>query len=140
MRIFFTVIIVLLGVNFGIELMNSSMVDLIKERNNQLERAIDQMWRPARCPPFAPFAPNLCHTYSMENKANDSMISLLQSPAFIGASQGLQEFVLDMNADIDMAYDWVCDQAECSSFVADGPAWDLFYDMWDSTQGLDDWN
>ena len=43
MRIFFTVIIVLLGVNFGIELMNSSMVDLIKERNNQLERAIDQM-------------------------------------------------------------------------------------------------
>jgi hypothetical protein len=74
----------------------------------------------------------------MENKANDSMISLLQSPAFIGAIQGLQEFVLDMNADIDMAYDWVCDQAECSSFVADGPAWDLFYDMWDSTQGLDD--
>jgi hypothetical protein len=43
MRLFFTVIIVLLGVNFGIELMNSSMVDLIKERNNQLERAIDQM-------------------------------------------------------------------------------------------------
>jgi hypothetical protein len=74
----------------------------------------------------------------MENKANDSMISLLQSPAFIGAIQGLQEFVLDMNADIDMAYDWVCDQAECSSFVADGPAWDLFYDMWDATQNLDD--
>jgi hypothetical protein len=74
----------------------------------------------------------------MENKANDSMISLLQSPAFIGAIQGLQEFVLDMNADIDMAYDWVCDQADCSSFVADQPAWDLFYDMWDSTQGLDD--
>ena len=72
------------------------------------------------------------------NKANDSMISLLQSPAFISAIQGLQEFVLDMNADIDMAYDWVCDQAECSSFVADGPAWDLFYDMWDATQNLDD--
>ena len=43
-----------------------------------------------------------------------------------------------MNADIDMAYDWICDQAECSSFVADQPAWDLFYDMWDSTQNLDD--
>ena len=74
----------------------------------------------------------------MNNKANDSMISLLQNPAFISAIQGLQDFVYDMNADIDMAYDWVCDQAECSSFVADGPAWDLFYDMWDSTQGLDD--
>ena len=72
------------------------------------------------------------------NKANDSMISLLQNPAFISAIQGLQEFVYDMNADIDMAYDWVCDQAECSSFVADGPAWDLFYDMWDATQNLDD--
>ena len=70
----------------------------------------------------------------MENKANDSMISLLQSPAFIGAIQGLQDFVLDTSADIDMAYDWVCDQAECSSFVADGPAWDLFYDMWETTQ------
>ena len=72
------------------------------------------------------------------NKANDSMISLLQNPAFISAIQGLQEFVYDMNADIDMAYDWVCDQAGCSSFVADGPAWDLFYDMWDATQNLDD--
>jgi hypothetical protein len=65
-------------------------------------------------------------------------ISLVQDPAFISAIQGLQEFVLDNNADIDMAYDWICDQAECSSFVADGPAWDLFYDMWDSTQNLDD--
>ena len=43
MRIFFAAIIILLGVNFGIELMNSSMVELIKERNEQLERAIDQM-------------------------------------------------------------------------------------------------
>ena len=43
MRIFFAAIIVLLGVNFAIELMNSSMVELIKERNEQLERAIDQM-------------------------------------------------------------------------------------------------
>ena len=43
MRIFFAAIIVLLGVNFGIELRNSSMVELIKERNEQLERAIDQM-------------------------------------------------------------------------------------------------
>ena len=43
MRLFFTVIFILLGVNLGIELMNSSMVDLLQERNNQLERAIDQM-------------------------------------------------------------------------------------------------
>jgi hypothetical protein len=48
------------------------------------------------------------------------------------AIEGLQSFVLDTNADFDMAYDWVCDQAECHSFVCDGPAWDLFYFNWQS--------
>jgi hypothetical protein len=43
MRIFFTVLVVLLGANLAIELMNSSMVDLMKERNNQIERAWDRM-------------------------------------------------------------------------------------------------
>ena len=61
-------------------------------------------------------------------------ISLVQDPAFISAIEGLQSFVLDTNADCDMAYDWVCDQADCHSFVADGPAWDMFYDMWETTQ------
>ena len=64
--------------------------------------------------------------------------SLVCDPEFLSAIEGLQSFVLDNFADCDMAYDWVCDQAECSSFVADGPAWDLFYDMWDTTQNLDD--
>ena len=77
---------------------------------------------------------------TVTNDQGKKYISLVQDPAFISAIQGLQEYVYDMNADIDMAYDWICDQAECSSFVADGPAWDLFYDMWDSTQNLDDWN
>ena len=43
MRIFFAALVIILGANLGIELMNSNMVDLIKERNNQLERAIDRM-------------------------------------------------------------------------------------------------
>ena len=43
MRIFFTVIFVLLAANIGIELMNSSMVELMQERNNQIQRAIDDM-------------------------------------------------------------------------------------------------
>ena len=75
---------------------------------------------------------------TVRNADNKVYISLVQDPAFISAIQGLQEYVYDMNADIDMAYDWICDQAECSSFVADQPAWDLFYDMWDATQNLDD--
>jgi len=59
-------------------------------------------------------------------------ISLIEDPAFLSAIEGLQSFVLDNNADCDMAYDWVCDQAECHSFVCDNPAWDLFYDTWQS--------
>ena len=74
---------------------------------------------------------------TVRNADNKVYISLVQDPAFISAIQGLQEYVYDMNADIDMAYDWICDQAECSSFVADQPAWDLFYDMWDAAQDLD---
>lgn len=76
-------------------------------------------------------------TITVTNDQGKKYISLVQDPAFISAIQGLHEFILDNNADIDMAYDWVCDQAECSSFVADQPAWDLFYDMWDAAQDLD---
>ena len=43
MRIFFTALVIILGANLGIELMNSNMVDLIQERNNQVQRAIDRM-------------------------------------------------------------------------------------------------
>ena len=64
--------------------------------------------------------------------------SLVEDAAFIGAIQGLQSFVFDNTADLDMAYDWICEMAECSCFVCDKLAWDMFYDAWDSTQELDD--
>ena len=43
MRIFFSLIVILLGANLAIELMNSNMVELMQERNNQIQRAIDDM-------------------------------------------------------------------------------------------------
>ena len=43
MRIFFAAVVVILGANFAIELMNSNMVDLMEERREQMERAIDRM-------------------------------------------------------------------------------------------------
>jgi len=49
---------------------------------------------------------------------------------FLDALQGLQSYVLDTNADIDMAYDWVCEMAQISTFVADNMAWDMFYDVY----------
>jgi len=53
--------------------------------------------------------------------------SLVEDNAFLSAIEGLQSFVLDNTADCDMAYDWVCDQADIASFVADNDAWDLFF-------------
>ena len=61
------------------------------------------------------------------------MISLVQDPKFMSAIEGLQSFVFDTTADIDMAYDWVCEQAGISTFVADNIAWDLFYEMYQTS-------
>lgn len=58
--------------------------------------------------------------------------SLIEDVEFMNAIQGLQSYVLDTGADCDMAYEWVCDQANISSFVADKPAWDVFFDTFDS--------
>ena len=54
---------------------------------------------------------------------------LLNDSAFISALQGLQSFVMETGADIDMAYDWVADQSEIKSFCHDPAAFDCFYDI-----------
>ena len=85
----------------------------------------------------------------MENKATDMMntvtndqgkvrLSLVHDSAFVNAIETMKNFYFDMNPDIDMCYDYICEVAGCSSFVADKEAWDMFYDAWDSTQELDD--
>ncbi|ADO99704.1 hypothetical protein RW291109_074 [Cyanophage S-RIM12_RW_29_1109] len=43
MRIALSAIIILLGANLLIELLDSSMVDVIKERNETIQRQIDAM-------------------------------------------------------------------------------------------------
>ncbi len=55
-----------------------------------------------------------------------------KNEAFLSALQGLQSFVLDTNADIDMAYDWVADQSGIASLVHQNQAWDMFYDAWEN--------
>ena len=41
-------------------------------------------------------------------------------------------FVNDTNADVDTAYDWVCEMLDISSFVDNNRAWDSFYETWES--------
>ena len=39
-------------------------------------------------------------------------------------------FVYETNADLDMAYDWVCDMLNINGFVENETAWDSFYDVY----------
>ena len=57
-------------------------------------------------------------------------VSLVENDRFRDVIAGLYDFVIETNADADMAYDWVCDQCEISTFVADNFAWDMFYDVY----------
>ena len=41
-------------------------------------------------------------------------------------------FVNDTHADVDMAYDFVCEQLDISSFVDNETAWNDFYDTWEA--------
>ena len=41
-------------------------------------------------------------------------------------------FVNDTHANVDMAYDWVCEMLNISSFVDSNIAWDSFYNTWES--------
>jgi len=43
-------------------------------------------------------------------------------------------FVDDVNADADMAYDWVCEMLGIVSFVDNETAWDDFYQTWESCE------
>ena len=47
-------------------------------------------------------------------------------------------FVDDTNADVDMAYDWVCEMLDISSFVDNNRAWDSFYSAWESCDNRND--
>ena len=47
-------------------------------------------------------------------------------------------FVNDTNADVDMAYDWVCEMLDIDTFVDNEKAWNSFYDAWESADNRND--
>jgi len=49
MRIAFAAIIVICGANLLIELLDSSMMEVINERNETIQRQIDAMWQSDNC-------------------------------------------------------------------------------------------
>ena len=66
-----------------------------------------------------------------DNETGKTALSLMEDPNFKSAMEGLYDFVGEMDADLDMAYDWIVDQVEgCNSFVDDIWAWDCFYEVY----------
>ena len=47
-------------------------------------------------------------------------------------------FVNDTNADVDMAYDWVCEMLDIDTFVDNEQVWNSFYDVWESCDNRKD--
>ena len=45
MRLFFLALFVILGANLGIELLDSNMTQIIKERNESIQRSINNLWK-----------------------------------------------------------------------------------------------
>jgi len=50
----------------------------------------------------------------------------------------MEAFVNDTNADVDMAYDWVCEMLDIDSFVDNEIAWNSFYNCWESCDNRKD--
>ena len=80
------------------------------------------------------------------NKANDmatKMFSLTPSEQQAKWNDIMGQmcvYVDDTNADIDMAYDWVCEMLDIDSFIDDKSAWDSFYETWESCDNRNDLN
>jgi hypothetical protein len=65
-----------------------------------------------------------------ETESARFFVSLAENNEFQQVIEGLYDFVVDTNADCDTAYDWVCDQLDIQTFVADTYAWDMFFDVY----------
>ena len=64
----------------------------------------------------------------IESNGNSDLFSLPEMQESWDDVMGqMLSFVNDTNADIDMAYDFVCEQLGISSFVDNEKAWDDFY-------------
>ena len=90
---------------------------------------------------------HLLYLRSMENNATDMATQTFNIWENIEAWDDVMgqmcAFVNDTFADIDMAYDWVCEMMNISSFVDNEIAWNSFYNTWadcDNRNDLTEWH
>ena len=87
-------------------------------------------------------APKIVYCKDMENNATDMATPIFNiwenMEAWDDVMGQMIAFVNDTNADVDMAYDWVCEMLNISSFVDNEIAWDSFYNTWESCDNRND--
>ena len=88
-------------------------------------------------------APKIVYCKDMENNATDMAtpifsISGEMQDIWDDVMVQMEAFVNDTNADVDMAYDWVCEMLNIDSFVDNEAAWNSFYDVWESCDNRKD--
>ena len=71
------------------------------------------------------------------NKTTD-MIPTEQQAQWDDIMGQMIAFVNDTNADVDMAYDWVCEMLNIDTFVDNEAAWNDFYDTWEAAENRKD--
>ena len=73
-----------------------------------------------------------CIVYIWTKSKHDYLIQISSTRS------NFPQFIIDANADLDMAYDWVADQTGLDSFVHQQDAWDMFYDAYEKPLCLTD--
>jgi hypothetical protein len=81
--------------------------------------------------------PKICNnTFKIKKAQNMSTPIFTLSPEMQDAWDYVMgqmlSFVNDTHADIDMAYDFVCEQLDIDSFVDNEAAWNDFYTYWEA--------
>jgi hypothetical protein len=67
----------------------------------------------------------------IDNETGKWFVSHIEDNRFRDAIANLYDYIVDNTADVDNAYDWVCEKADISTFVADTYAWNMFYDVYE---------
>ena len=94
--------------------------------------ACDSQRRGTECPHNRPHAPYTSFNNTKHMAKQIFTLSPEMQDAWDYVMGQMLSFVNDTHADVDMAYDFVCEQLDIDSFVDNEAAWNDFYDYWEA--------
>ena len=134
MRIAITVMLIMLGANLMLSILDSNMLEMIESRNEKLEQLINTNW--VSCPTNWQTGQtvNRVLTLICNSRSMNKTKTILSNPQTL---QDLQDFLFDTMAPADLAVDWFCEQFGVNAtddvidFVVDARF--AFFGEWRST-------